>query len=128
MGKKLKDGKMLIVVSNDDNENSIGDYIGRWNIETMFKSFKSSGFGIEDTHLRHTERISNLISLVSISFVWSCLVGISESKIKEIEIKKHGRKAKSIFRVGFDEISQLKLWRPKKDKKYFRIMSILTCT
>jgi hypothetical protein len=125
-GKKLKDGKLLIVASRFKNKNAMNEYMKRWGIETMFRSFKSSGFRIEDTHLIHIERISNMLSIVAISFSFSYLVGIMKSKIEEIEIKSHGRKAKSLFRVGLDEISQINPWLSKNDKKYMRIMLALT--
>jgi hypothetical protein len=61
---------------------------------------KSSGFYIEKTHLQDIQRIEKLILLVMIAFVWCYKIGICLHQINPIKIKKHGRKAKSIFKYG----------------------------
>ena len=62
---------------------------------------KSSGFDIEKTHFQDTDRIRKLLLLVMIAFVWWYKVGIHlHNNTKPIVIKKHGRKAKSIFKYG----------------------------
>jgi len=72
----------------------------------MFIALKSSGFNLEKTHLQDIERIEKLVSRVFIAFVWRYKVGIyidfNEQKIK---IKKHGYRAKSLFKYGLDYIS-----------------------
>ncbi len=40
----------------------------RWQIETMFKAFKTQGFNIEDTHLSDIGRIDKLVAVVSFAF------------------------------------------------------------
>ncbi|MFN6083596.1 MAG: transposase, partial [Fluviicola sp.] len=61
-------------------------YKKRWQIETMFKALKSSGFNIEKTHLQAIERVEKVVALVFIAFVWCYKVGIHielfEQKIK----------------------------------------------
>ena len=47
---------------------------------------KSSGFNIEDTHLRDTERIARLLAMVCIALVWAYLVG--EHKDENVEAYK----------------------------------------
>jgi len=49
----LSDGKpdFLIVVSYSKPEYALEYYKKRWQIETLFKGLKSSGFTIEDTHI-----------------------------------------------------------------------------
>ena len=66
---------------------------------------KSSGFNIEDTHIRDMERIARLVAMVCIALVWSYLVGEHKDiNIKPIKILKHGRKAKSFVKYGLEEI------------------------
>ena len=36
---------------------------------------KSSGFNIEDTHLRDMDRIARLVAMVCMALVWAYLVG-----------------------------------------------------
>lgn len=82
-------------------------YKQRWQIETMFKGLKSSGFNIEDSHVRIQERMANLFAIVMIAYVWCYLVGIYiHENIKEIKVLHHGRKAKSLFKYGLEYISQ----------------------
>jgi hypothetical protein len=60
----------------------------------MFRAMKSSGFNLEDTHLTDLNRISKLLAVVAIAFVWAYLAGIDKHlNIKPIRIKKHGRRA-----------------------------------
>lgn len=71
---------------------------------------KSSGFNIEDTHLTHLDRIERLFAVMIIAFAWAYLVGIYKNlMIKPIRILKHGRKAKSIFKYGLEEIANVLL-------------------
>lgn len=85
-------------------------YKRRWQIETMFKALKSSGFNLEDTHLKDQERIAKLVSVVFIAFLWCYKVGIyMDSFIKPITIKKHGYRAKSLFKYGLDYIANILL-------------------
>ena len=67
---------------------------------------KSSGFNIEDTHMRGMERLARLVAMVCIAPVWAYLVGEHKDiKIKPIKILKHGRKAKSLVKYELEEIS-----------------------
>ncbi len=87
-------------------EEALEMYRQRWQIETMFKGLKSSGFNIEDSHVRSQERMANLFSIVMIAYVWCYLVGIYiHENIKEIKVLHHGRKAKSLFKYGLEYIS-----------------------
>ena len=70
-----------------------------------FKAMKSSGFDIEKTHLQDIKRIEKLILLVIIAFVWCYKVGIYLHLLYPIPIKKHGRKAKSIFKYGLSFVA-----------------------
>jgi Kef-type K+ transport system membrane component KefB len=67
----------------------------------MFRAVKTNGFNLEPTNLQNFDSISKLISVVSIAFVWVYKVGIYlNNKIKKIKIKKHGRRAMSLFKYG----------------------------
>ena len=88
---------------------------------------KSSGFNIEDIHLTHLDRIERLFAVMVVAFTWVYLVGIHKQIfITPIRILKHGRKAKSIFKYGLEEIANTLLnpWY----KARFDIFKILSCT
>lgn len=88
---------------------------------------KSSGFNIEDTHVTDLERLEKLLLLTMIAFVWCYRVGdYLDRQIKPIKIKKHGRRAKSVFKYGLDYISECLLSRVNKLK--INIIQILSCT
>jgi hypothetical protein len=105
-----KDGKpeLQILISYNCPEQGQDAYRERWQIETAFRAMKSGGFNIEDTHLKDLERIEKLLSLVMIAFTWAYVIGVyAHEHIKPIEIKKHGRRAKSLFKHGLELISTL---------------------
>jgi hypothetical protein len=125
-GKKGK-RDFLIIISFNKSEQSQLNYACRWQIETCFKAMKSSGFNIKKTHLVDIKRIEKLLLLVMIAFVWCYKVGIYLHKnVKKIKIKKHGRKAKSIFKYGLNHVSSIMLNACSLDS--YNITSFLSCT
>lgn len=130
-GSRLKNSagvpELQILISFNRPEEGISQYKRRWQIETAFRAMKSSGFNIEDTHLRDMERISRLVAMVCIAMVWAYLVGDhKDMNIKSIRILKHGRRAKSIVKYGLEEIS-IVLLRPTYTPK-FDVFKFLSCT
>ncbi len=131
-GSKLHKGEYLILVSFNKPEQADFYYKQRWQIESdsyrmSFKAMKSSGFDIEKTHLQDTDRIRKLLLLVMIAFVWCYKVGIHlHNNIKQITIKKHGRKAKSIFKYGLSHVANILLNSESKDD--IQIFKFLSCT
>ena len=85
---------------------SIEHYARRWQIETLFSCLKSRGFNFEDTHVTDRRRIKCLLVVAVIAFCWAHRVGEwQHEQVKAINVKKHQRLAKSIFRAGLDIIS-----------------------
>lgn len=126
---KDEDGvpKLQILVSYNRPDEAAETYRMRWQIETCFKSMKSSGFNIEDTHLADIERIERLFAIVTIAFLWAYLAGIHKTlNVKPIRILKNGRKAVSIFKYGLDYIAEC-LLNPQRIPK-FDVFQILSCT
>jgi len=78
-GKKIVDKNgtivFLILVSFSKPEESIIYYQKRWQIETLFKAFKSSGFNIENTHVTDQKRLEKLFMIVMIALVWCYKIG-----------------------------------------------------
>lgn len=110
-GSKIKDKKgkpeLQILVSYCNAEEALEMYKLRWQIETLFKGLKSSGFNIEGSHVRNLDRMSNLFAIIMVAYVWCYLVGIYiHENIKQIKVLKHGRRAVSLFRYGLDYICQ----------------------
>lgn len=106
-GRKRADGELLILISNEPSPEMIAEYRRRWQIETLFGCLKSRGFDLEETHLRESERLEKLLGLLALAICWSWLAGDKVCQTKPIAVKKHGRRAKSIFRVGLDYLEQV---------------------
>jgi len=112
----INEGKrdLIIVASFAKTRDSIKEYAKRWQIESMFRAIKSSGFNINKTHLSEINRFEKLLTLVFIAFVWAYLTGLYIHKnIKKIRQLKHGFKAKSFFKYGLDYIADW-LLNPQK--------------
>ena len=126
---KNSDGvpELQILICFNRPEGAILTYKKRWEIETAFRAMKSSGFNIEDTHMRDMDRIARLVAMVCMALVWAYLVGEHKDiNIKPIKILKHGRKAKSLVKYGLEEISTI-LLRPTYTPK-FDVFKFLSCT
>lgn len=99
--------ELQIIVSFNKPDQAQSLYKERWQIETAFKALKSSGFNIEDTHLKDIDRINKLFAIVIVAFVWAYKIGIYLNTISPIKVKKHGRKAKSLFKYGLTYLANV---------------------
>lgn len=115
------------LISFKKPENALECYKDRWQIETMFRAMKTSGFNLEKTHLTDMDRILKLLLIVSIAFTWAYIVGdFLHQNIKAIPIKKHGRRAISIFKYGLNYIANNLL--NSDFKQSMNIFYFLSCT
>lgn len=115
------------VVSFNKLEQAMEYFKQRWQIETLFRGLKSSGFNIEDTHVTDLERLGKLFSLTMIAFVWCYKIGdYLDENIKRIKIKNHGRRAVSIFKYGLDYLSKFLLTGIKSLEN--NLFYFLSCT
>ena len=96
----------------------------------MFGNMKSRGFDFEKTHMSNPEKISKLIFLIGIALIWSYLTGIwmKESLKITIRIKRHGRKEKSIFRIGLDYLRKILLAENRLNFEFDNVLKVLSCT
>ena len=99
--------ELQIIASFNKPDEANSYYKERWQIETAFRALKTSGFNIEDTHLTDIERINKLFALVLVAFIWSYKIGVFLNDICPIKIKKHGRRAKSLFKYGLTHLSNV---------------------
>lgn len=119
--------EFVIIASFIMDYQALNEYKIRWQIETMFRGFKSSGFNMEDTHLTDIKRISKLIAVICIAFTWTYKIGIFIDKnIRAIKIKKHGRREMSFFKYGLNFIANVLFNRKTVDYKI--CLKLLSCT
>ena len=55
------------------------DYGLRWGIEAMFSDFKSRGFGLEDSQIRHPDRLARLLLVMALALHWAVSTGMWEA-------------------------------------------------
>ena len=79
----------FIAMSEPPNEGKVRDYGMRWGIECMFSDFKSRGFCITKTQLKHTDRIERLILLLTLALYWATSTGMQPKLEKYTQKKKH---------------------------------------
>jgi hypothetical protein len=104
---RLPDNSLLVVIGHPNSQRLIQDYALRWGIETLFGIFKSRGFCLESTHFTDLERLRKLFVLLTLALAWSLKTGLELHQSHPIPLKKHGRRAKSLFRLGFDHLRHL---------------------
>ena len=125
---RLTDGGLLVVATQSFPSSAIADYAKRWGIETLFGIFKTRGFCLESTHLTDAKRLSKLLALLSLALCWAILAGEWLHQHKPLKLKKHGRKAKSIFRYGLDHLRNILLNLDQKMSEFMQVLQFLSCT
>jgi Transposase DDE domain len=129
-GVRLSSGESVVVVAPRQTETALSDYSRRWEIETLFSCLKSRGFRLEETHVTHPERLKKLMALLAVAFCWAHVIGHWLTLKQPLKIKKHGRKAVSIFRHGFDHLRRIlcTLESIAQQVAFRRVIKLLSCT
>ena len=94
----------MIVVSNREFASPLKLYRWRWGIESLFECLKTRGFRMEETHMTDPTKIEKLLFILAIAVCWAYKLGELQARKVPSRVKKHGRKLKSIFRLGLDLI------------------------
>jgi hypothetical protein len=103
-----KEGELVIVIASRDVRGGLlSEYRVRWLIELFFKSIKSRGFNIEETHMIDPSRIKVLFAMISYATALAVQSGIVYDYYDPITLKNHGRPTYSLFTYGFDFIREL---------------------
>ena len=89
-------------------------YRKRRAIECLFAEAKTKGFNLEDTRLPIAEKSSLLVGLLALAMAWAAKVASTRPGTRKRPRKSHGRYAKSIFRIGLDEIGRLLRTQPEQ--------------
>ena len=96
------------MIASMDIVDPLSEYRLRWLIELFFKSVKSKGFNLEETHMTDPDKLKKLFALIALATVYTVQAGIlKHCYVKKIEIKKHGRAVYSFFTYGLDFIRDL---------------------
>lgn len=98
-----EDGELVMVVSPRYFRGRLLDrYRTRWLIELYFKSIKTMGFNLEDTHMTDPDKIKTLMALIAVASAIALMAGRFRTYVKKIPIKAHGRPQYTTFTYGLD--------------------------
>lgn len=112
--KRIKGKALLIVVTNQPAHHALSTYRKRWAIECLFAEAKTRGFNLEDTRMSIAKKLSLLVGLVALAMAWAAKTASAKLGTRKRPRKSHGRFAKSIFRIGLDEIRRLLRTTPEQ--------------
>lgn len=124
-GMRCDNGDFLIVATTESAENAIEIYAYRWEIESLFGSLKTKGFNLEDTHITKLDRLSKLMAILAIAFCWAHKIGEWQNEVKPIKIKKHGRKAISLFHSGVNKLRNIFCGVRRSQKEILGLIQLL---
>lgn len=97
----------LAVISNRyGGETALELYHLRWGIETFFGHLKKRGFDFETTHISKPGRIDKLVAVLAVAFTLCHRWGARTESREGKKIKKHGHRARSVFRIGFESMHE----------------------
>ena len=105
-GKYLHGNEYLIVISNEPGD-LLSDYRLRWKIETLFQALKGRGFDLESCRLSQERRLSGWFGFLALGLCWCLKVGRYLDQIAPLPVKKHGRRAVSVFTRGLRLLQSL---------------------
>jgi hypothetical protein len=105
-GKHLQGKEYLIVISNQKSD-LLADYRLRWKIETLFQALKGRGFDMESCRLSQQKRLSGWFGFLALGLCWCLKVGQRLEEVAPLPVKKHGRRAVSVFQRGFRLLQSL---------------------
>lgn len=100
---------LIIVASTLPGRQALECYRQRWGIEVLFAALKKRGFDFERTHVQDPRRIEKLVALLALAYCWAYRIGQWRARRRAIPIKKHGRRARSLFRTGLDYLQHVLL-------------------
>lgn len=104
---RLVTGELLALATNSRPKAALARYRQRWTIETMFRNLKTRGFDCEATHITNPAKLETLLVLMSIATTLAVKAGVGAERVRAIPVKKHGRKAISIFSLGLSVLRKV---------------------
>ena len=104
---RLPTGELLALACSGNPRYALKDYRRRWTIETMFGNFKTKGFNLEDTHITDPDKLSTLLVVLALAVALSVKTGAALARLNPIPLKKHGRRAWSLFALGLHGLRKI---------------------
>ena len=104
---RLASGELLALACSGRARHALDRYRQRWTIETMFGNLKTKGFALEATHLTDPNKLCTLLALLAFAVALTVKTGVAKSRLHAIPIKKHGRRARSLFALGLNTLRKI---------------------
>jgi len=102
--KKGRDSHLLVISNRFQGQQALDLYWQRWGIELFFSHLKKRGFNFEDTHLTAAAKVDRLVAVLAVAFTLCHRWGAILDEKKSTKKKKHGHRAKSLFRRGLESL------------------------
>lgn len=104
---RLHSGEILALAYSSKPKHALAAYRQRWTIETLFANLKTKGFNLEDTHITNDQKLSTLLAVLALALTLCVRTGVASARIRPVPVKKHGRKACSIFAIGLGALRKI---------------------
>jgi len=104
---RLASGELLALACSGTARHAFARYRQRWTIETMFGNLKTKGFTLEATHLTDPDKLSTLLAIMAFAVALAVKTGVAMARLHPIPIKKHGRRAWSLFALGLNTLRKI---------------------
>jgi len=104
---RLASGELLALACSGCARHALARYRQRWTIETMFGNLKTKGFALEATHLTDPDKLCTLLALLAFAVALTVKTGVAMARLHPIPVKKHGRRAWSLFALGLHTLRKI---------------------
>ena len=105
-GKRLAGEDTWLVIASDAPGSLLEDYRRRWSIECLFQALKGRGFHLEETRVTDPHRLSVLLGLLALGYLWCVCAG---QALPDQVSRSLGRSRKSVCRRGLDLVHRVAL-------------------
>jgi len=104
---RLQTNELLALACSGNPGKALAGYRQRWTIETLFANLKTKGFNLEDTRITAPEKLSTLLAVLALTVMLCVKTGVALARRRPVPLKKHGRKACSLFALGLAAIRKI---------------------
>jgi len=104
---RLPTGELLALACSSKPHRALAGNRQRWTIETLFANLKTKGFNLEDTHITDPGKLSTLLAILALTVTLCVKTGVAAARLTPIPIKKHGRRAWSLFALGVGALRKI---------------------
>ena len=104
---RLASGELLALACSGNPRRALARYRERWTIESMFGNLKTKGFALEATHLTDPDKLCTLLALLAFAVALTVKTGVAAARLRPIPVKKHGRRAWSLFALGLHTLRKI---------------------